>query len=1174
MPREKRPRHTAEEDGEEFLVGTQANSGSRVESNRKRVRISDAAPSNRRNSTRHSTPESDSSDSGDDTRAPTPDGADSPPRTQYEIFRDRDYSHLEHEAEDDMRATQKVLGGNRAEVQGENRAANNGIIETVTCVNFMCHTRLHVELGPLLNFIVGENGSGKSAVLTAITLCLGAKASSTNRGGSLKSFIKEGQDQSTIQVKLKNQGEGAYQPEVFGESIIVERHFTKNGTSGFKLKSSLNRVISTKRRDIDELVEYFCLQMDNPLNVLSQDNARQFLNASTPSLKYNFFVKGVQLEALDNDYKLIMQTVDDHGVKLLAAAEYVKRLEREYQDAHRDMETLKKNEALREKRRLYRNQLIWAQVVEKERLLEKENNAIAIADQRIARAEQKVQEQTQILELADEALKQAEESVASMKTEEEALVEKEAAAKEAFAVAKAELTTLHHEERTARDRLKLAQEDVKAFEAKIAEEERRLTEATGDGRARKEAEFDAAKEEVGRIEHGIKQSQAKVADIKARLEEAKGVQAGLKESVNAKRVEVRTVEKRIHELQQDRGSGLAGFDPNIPRLLKMIDDDRGFEHKPIGPIGRHVQLLKPEWSTVIERVLGGTPSAFITRSQRDNVRLRGLMKRAGVQKTPILISNGRSLNLEGKEPDPHFDTILRVLQFENNLIRDQLVINHKIEQTLLIRSRKEAEKVIFVDRPRNVAFGLCHHDRIKGEGISLQVNNRGDQSLDPVKPRREAPRLQSDNEAQILHQQEILTHLREELRDMQNRLREVDQRIDGHVGELKRESAAITRLEKERRVAIANADNLETEMDRFEGGDVEIELENLRDALKTAQAKVDHEGQQYGDMVVKKPDINAKCEELSRAMKAESATLAQFRRRVDQAKNKVNNKTDARSLALSAKNEAFEQSDQAKIARQMAMDKRDKVATDAAALEEQAQEAVGDRVHISDNEDYKSIEAKYKALMMQLEKLERRLGASEQEITERAEKAQSSYDGAKRKYESQSEVQRLMQDSLNGRLNKWRDFQRYLSARTRVNFNYLLSERGFRGKMLIDHRSRRLVLQVEPDETRKGGGGRETKTLSGGEKSFASICMLLAIWEAMGSSIRCLDEFDVFMDNINRAISTNMLITAARRSVSRQYILITPNAIEGRAKLDKDVKIIRLSDPRQRTIPGMQQQQQ
>ena len=39
-----------------------------------------------------------------------------------------------------------------------------------------------------------SNGSGKSAVLTAITICLGGKATATNRGQSLKSFIKEGEE--------------------------------------------------------------------------------------------------------------------------------------------------------------------------------------------------------------------------------------------------------------------------------------------------------------------------------------------------------------------------------------------------------------------------------------------------------------------------------------------------------------------------------------------------------------------------------------------------------------------------------------------------------------------------------------------------------------------------------------------------------------------------------------------------------------------------------------------------------------------------------------------------------------------------------------------------------------------------------------------------------------------
>lgn len=75
-----------------------------------------------------------------------------------------------------------------------NAPADHGILERVECYNFMCHDHFSVELGPLINFIVGKNGSGKSAILTAITLCLGGKASATNRGQNLKSFIKEGKE--------------------------------------------------------------------------------------------------------------------------------------------------------------------------------------------------------------------------------------------------------------------------------------------------------------------------------------------------------------------------------------------------------------------------------------------------------------------------------------------------------------------------------------------------------------------------------------------------------------------------------------------------------------------------------------------------------------------------------------------------------------------------------------------------------------------------------------------------------------------------------------------------------------------------------------------------------------------------------------------------------------------
>ena len=53
-------------------------------------------------------------------------------------------------------------------------------------------------------------------------------------------------------------------------------------------------------------------------------------------------------------------------------------------------------------------------------------------------------------------------------------------------------------------------------------------------------------------------------------------------------------------------------------------------------------------------------------------------------------------------------------------------------------------------------------------------------------------------------------------------------------------------------------------------------------------------------------------------------------------------------------------------------------------------------------------------------------------------------------------------------------------------------------------------IQVQPDETQKDKQtGRQAKTLSGGEKSFSQICLLLSLWEAVGAPIRCLDELYV-----------------------------------------------------------------
>ena len=169
----------------------------------------------------------------------------------------------EDEAEEDSQPenSQGPSPSIRRAINKPNKPAEAGILKKVYMENFMCHQKFSVDLCRNVNFITGQN-SGKSAILAAIQICLGAGARRTSRGSNLRDLVRR--DAATnsvthakIRVTLYNEGSDGYDQETYGDTITVERTISLNGGfSGYKLFGDDGKEKSRNKKDLEAMLDH------------------------------------------------------------------------------------------------------------------------------------------------------------------------------------------------------------------------------------------------------------------------------------------------------------------------------------------------------------------------------------------------------------------------------------------------------------------------------------------------------------------------------------------------------------------------------------------------------------------------------------------------------------------------------------------------------------------------------------------------------------------------------------------------------------------------------------------------------------------------------------------------------------------------------------------------------
>nr|XP_034965920.1 structural maintenance of chromosomes protein 6 [Zootoca vivipara]XP_034965921.1 structural maintenance of chromosomes protein 6 [Zootoca vivipara]XP_034965922.1 structural maintenance of chromosomes protein 6 [Zootoca vivipara]XP_034965923.1 structural maintenance of chromosomes protein 6 [Zootoca vivipara]XP_034965924.1 structural maintenance of chromosomes protein 6 [Zootoca vivipara]XP_034965925.1 structural maintenance of chromosomes protein 6 [Zootoca vivipara] len=1026
-----------------------------------------------------------------------------------------------------------------------------GIIESIQLKNFMCHSMLGpFKFGPNVNFIVGNNGSGKSAVLTALMVGLGGKATVTNRGTSLKVFVKDGQSSADVSITLRNRGEDAFKPQQYGDSITINQRINLEGHRNYKLKSSTGAIISSKKEELTAILDHFNIQVDNPVSILTQEMSKQFLQSKNEGDKYKFFMKATQLEQMKQDYAYIMETKARTHDQIEQGAKFLEELRERYLEKEDRYKSIAFVSEMQNELKKLQHQIAWAMVRDTEKEVKTLRDDVGALEARTGKFVEKVKEwQTKVkdaegkhrtmqdkLEKITEEAQALEPSCAALKAD---IVSKRRAKNDAEAAYNRSQNEL---KRLAKDHEQLCKkiEELKTSAEQISEPETLAKQARIE-RAAKEEQLRTLRDQEESNDNQIKQFQEAIKTYKEEAARLKKEELELKQILDSQ-------QRQLKELKESKTNQLKRFGHYMPDLCEAVErahQQGQFKYKPLGPIGAFIHLKDPDFALAIETCLKGLIWAFCCDNHKDERTLQVLMSRfcqPGLR-PQIIVSSFQNKVYDVSQRTvvhPEFPTVLAALDIDNAVISNCLIDMRRIETVLLIKNNEEARRIMHRNNlPKN-----CK-EAFTGDGD--QVLPRQYYSCENKRPRI----LSKDVEADISHLEKEVGNKKTHLSVFQQRIRSTENSIRENEHFLKTHRLDQEQLKiKVKKIKLAIMD-----------------LENVEEQQSDIISTLEEEAQ---DNKRKMETVEEHMRQQKKKMEDEKCILKEAEQKLEVIRNKIHQVEEEAGPVRDGLHEVDEELEQSKSHLQHYEEKekshlgtikthKNNLATREKELMEmiaKASEIHPERIEV--NRTYKSLDTEINRLREKINSERKRTGDRE-EIIRELQEAKEKYQTAGSEVKNLKKFIKLLDEMMVERYKTYQRFRRLVTVRCKYYFNCLLSQRSYSGKIEFDHKNEKLSITVQPGEGNKAALD-DMKSLSGGERSFSTVCFILSLWSIAESPFRCLDEFDVFMDMVNRRIAMDMMLKMADSQRYRQFVLLTPQNMST-LPTSRLIRILRMQDP-------------
>ncbi|XP_040921027.1 structural maintenance of chromosomes protein 6 isoform X2 [Toxotes jaculatrix] len=1036
------------------------------------------------------------------------------------------------------------------QVQGAGKVVSDaGIVESITLKNFMCHSLLGpFAFGSNVNFVVGNNGSGKSAVLTALIVALGGNAQATNRGSSLKGFVKEGESSADVSITLRNKGRDAYKAEVYGSAITVDLRITREGLRTYKLRSKSGHIVSTKKEELMSILDNFNIQVNNPVSVLTQEMSKYFLHSKGEGDKYKFFMKATQLEQMREDFVYIKTTKHVTEDKVGQHSECLRDLKRKYLEKEDRYKSLASLDEMHTKLEELQKQMAWALVTEMEKELEPMKEKLRSDRHSTEKYDEKVEEWKKKIEEAEMKYKQIQEQLEGITKQVQELqpkcAELKAEAQKRNTVLKSSEVTVHRCKANLRD----LEKDKVQLSSKINDLKLSISQTTGVESQARTKRMEQIQAELENLRHKIPTLGQQIDQYQHARSRAKEEQAKMRREQEVLQRSIEANRRNLQTMESSRSNRLRRFGEHMPTLLTAIQEAhrRGqFKHKPRGPLGYLISLKDPELALAVEVCLKGQLHAFTCDNHEDERVLQGLMAKvfSGSRRPAIVTSQFLPHVHDTRRKavnHPEYPSVLQALEIEDPVVANCLIDQRSIESILLIKNRTEARRVMQgKNPPHNCILAFTR------EGDQI-YNNRS-----YTAEQTRANHLSGDVEEEIRHLQRELENQRAQATRFQQQMKKLDE-------EIKQNEGLLRRADIDKKTASDKATKLQLELTDLQNVE-EPQSEDLRpleEDLQEIITKIAPKRAEYEEARTQMADLRVSYEKAEQEYQQHKEQINTITEDADPVKEELS-KIDQEVMKCKHHKKHYDEKRSAHLCNIQALEanlksKDQELQTSVS----KATEICPERLEV--RRTARSLDSEINRLKVKISTQQEHQGDRE-EVVRQYHEALENYKNLAQQMKNLSSFIKCLDGVMNHRLQVYAELRRFLSARCKYYFDSMLAQRGYTGSMSFDHKNETLSISVQPGQGNKADLS-DMRSLSGGERSFSTVCFVLSLWAITEAPFRCLDEFDVYMDMVNRRISMDMMLKVAAGQRYRQFIFLTPQSM-GTLPESKIIRILQLKDP-------------